>query len=179
MSSRKMVFFVRIAQFAAIIAVCSQLSIPLPAGVPLTLQTFAIALCGYLLDIKAAPVSVLVWLILGVVGVPVFAGFRGGLSVAVGKTAGFLWSFPIFAALCGIPVKVHPRFWHCVCGLVGLAVCHLCGVLYFSYLTGLPCSAAAAAVSAPFLLKDTVSVIGAVLFAELMRNRHIGLNLQP
>ena len=86
----------------AIIAVLSQITIPLPTHVPVTLQTFAVALAGYFLGWKGGAVSALVYGLLGAIGVPVFAGWSGGFSVIVGYTGGFitdlsLWLF--FAVL--------------------------------------------------------------------------------
>ena len=76
---------------AALIAVCAWISIP--ADVPFTLQTFAIfAVCG-LLGGKRGTVSVLVYLLLGAVGAPVFAGFRGGFASLIGTTGGYLVGF--------------------------------------------------------------------------------------
>lgn len=73
---------------AALIAVCAWISIP--ADVPFTLQTFAIfAVCG-LLGGKRGTVSVLVYLLLGAVGAPVFAGFRGGFASLIGTTGGYI-----------------------------------------------------------------------------------------
>ena len=65
----------KIAMLAAVIAVCSIISFPLPSGVPVTLQTFATALAGFVLGWKYAPIAVAVYLAIGAVGVPVFAGF--------------------------------------------------------------------------------------------------------
>ena len=76
---------------AALIAVCAWISIP--AEVPFTLQTFAIfAVCG-LLGGRRGTVSVLVYLLLGAVGLPVFSGFRGGLGALLGTTGGYILGF--------------------------------------------------------------------------------------
>ena len=64
--------------FAALLVVLSQVSIPLPTGIPVTLQTFAVALCGCVLGPAVGSAAVGVYLALGAVGVPVFAGFSGG-----------------------------------------------------------------------------------------------------
>ena len=80
---------------AALIAVCAWISIP--AEVPFTLQTFAIfAVCG-LLGGRRGTVSVLVYLLLGAVGAPVFAGFRGGFAALIGTTGGYLVGFILHA----------------------------------------------------------------------------------
>lgn len=72
---------VGIGVMTAIIAVLSQITIPLPTHVPVTLQTFAVALAGYFLGWKGGAVSALVYGLLGAIGVPVFAGWSGGFSV--------------------------------------------------------------------------------------------------
>ena len=69
---------VQIAMFTAVVAVLSQIAIPMPSGVPVTLQTLAVALCGYVLGSKKGAVSLLVYALLGAVGAPVFANFKGG-----------------------------------------------------------------------------------------------------
>ncbi len=73
-----------IALFTALIAVLAQISIPLPGGVPLTLQTFAVPLAGLVLGSKRGTIATAVYVLLGAVGVPVFAGFsvgRGSLGL--------------------------------------------------------------------------------------------------
>ena len=77
------------ALFTAVTAVLSQTAIPTPFDVPLTLQTFAVALCGYTLGIKWGLASILTYILLGTAGVPVFSGFRGGVQVLFGATGGF------------------------------------------------------------------------------------------
>lgn len=63
---------VMIALFAAITAVLSQIAIPMPTQVPVTLQTFAVALCGYCLGAKKGTAAILIYILLGAVGIPVF-----------------------------------------------------------------------------------------------------------
>ncbi len=87
--------------FAAVLGVLSQIQIPMPSGVPVTLQTFAVALTGYVLGWKFGLVSSAAWILLGAAGVPVFSQFSGGVGVLVGATGGFIWGFPIMAAFCG------------------------------------------------------------------------------
>lgn len=91
------------AVLAALTAVCAQLSVTLPwvSSVPFTLQVFAVVLAGASLGARLGFVSQLLYLLLGAAGLPVFAQLRGGLSVLVGPTAGYLWAFPVAAALAG------------------------------------------------------------------------------
>ena len=72
--------------FTAVIAVMAQISIPMPMGVPMTMQTFAITLAAVVLGAKLSTISCVVYLLLGAVGVPVLANFSGGFDKFVGPT---------------------------------------------------------------------------------------------
>jgi biotin transport system substrate-specific component len=154
------------AMFVAIIAVLSQIAIPLPNFVPITLQTFAVALCGYLLGLKKGTVTTAVYILIGAVGVPVFSSFKGGFSVLVGYTGGFIYGFLPFVILCAIcnKKKIGIAF-----GIVGLLLCHICGVLQYMALSSNPFWAAALLVSVPYLPKDVISIILAYFFATRLR----------
>lgn len=143
---------------AALLAVLSQISIPLPTGVPVTLQTFAVALCGYILGPLYGLLSVLVYLALGAVGLPVFAGFSGGVGAFASMSGGFMWGFLPMAFLCGLGARMHNRILGILSGLGGLALCHVCGVVQFAILTASGFFPAALAVSVPYLIKDILSV---------------------
>lgn len=158
------------ALMTAVIAVCSQLAIPMPSGMPVTLQTFAVALAGCFLGAKWGAASITVYILLGTVGVPVFSGFKGGAQALFGATGGFIFGFIAMAILCGLSAK-KPAALKIPLGAAGLAVCHTAGVLQYSLVTGTPFTAAFLAVSLPFLLKDAVSLFLAAAAAGLMRRR--------
>ena len=83
MSTRDIVL---IGMFAALLAAFSQISLPMPTGVPITIQAFGVALVGVVLGWKRALFSTIVYILLGAVGLPVFANFQGGLRVITGLT---------------------------------------------------------------------------------------------
>ncbi|MDE6724290.1 MAG: biotin transporter BioY [Ruminiclostridium sp.] len=143
--------------FAAVLAVLSQISIPLPLGVPVTLQTFAVALCGYFLGWKKGLAAVLVYILLAAVGVPVLAGFCGGFSYILGLSGGFIYGFLFLAALCGLNLK--HKVFKIAAGCGGLLLCHLCGLLQYGLIAGEGFVTSFLLVSAPFLIKDIVSVV--------------------
>ena len=87
---------VYIAVFAVVMAVCSWISIP--AQVPFTLQTFGVFMAVGVLGGKRGTLAVLVYVLLGAVGVPVFAGFSGGIGALLGNAGGYIIGF-IFSAL--------------------------------------------------------------------------------
>ncbi len=85
------------AMFAVIMAICSWIAIPGP--VPFTLQTFAVFVTIAMLGGKRASVSILLYILLGAIGVPVFANFKGGISVLLGPTGGYIIGFMLIALL--------------------------------------------------------------------------------
>lgn len=163
---------VMIGMCTAIIAVLSQLSIPLPSGVPITLQTFAIALTGYLLGYKAGTIATVIYLLLGLIGAPVFSNFGSGVAVLFGKTGGFLIGFIFMSFLCGLAIgrkkKIQPVSVILLSG-AGLLVCHLFGVLQFHFITNIGFWSSALLVSFPYLIKDIISVIIAYFVSVRIR----------
>ena len=92
-----------IALFTAVICIISQLpGIPLPGGVPMTLQTLIIPIAGIVLGPADGFIAALLYLILGMIGLPVFSGFTAGIGILMGATGGFLVSFPLMPLLAGL-----------------------------------------------------------------------------
>lgn len=158
------------AMFAAIGAVTSWISIPMPSGVPITLQTFGMALIGYTLGYKYGTLSVGVYVSLGAIGAPVFSGFKGGFGVITGATGGFIIGFIFMAAICGLcklkkfqSLGYLPKIIISIAlGIGGLLICHLLGIIQFMLLFNDSFIAAALKVSIPFyLIKDIISVAAA------------------
>ena len=163
----KTVDLVSVALFAAIIAVMSQISIPTPFGVPVSLQTFAVAICGYFLGAKKGTASVLVWIAIGAVGVPVFTGFKGGFAALLGVTGGFIYGFIPLVLLCGIELKQKPL--RILLGAAGIIACHLCGAGQYALLMGIDFLQSMLTVSVPFLIKDIVSIVLAFFGAAAIK----------
>ena len=94
----KVLFLVQSALFAAILCILSPLAIPI-GPIPITLGVFAVMLTGVVLDWKRACVAVLVYILLGVIGLPVFSGGNSGPGVIAGPTGGYLWAYVPMAAI--------------------------------------------------------------------------------
>ena len=93
----------RVALMAALTAVGAQISIPLPfTPVPFTLQVPMVVLSGLLLGVRYGALSQVVYLLLGAIGLPVFAKFSAGLGIILGPTGGYLVSYPFAAAVAGL-----------------------------------------------------------------------------
>ena len=105
-TTREMVL---VGMFAAVLAVISQISLPMPTGVPITIQVFGVALVGAVLGSRLGTTATLVYVLLGAIGLPIFANFSGGISSIVGVTGGYIWAWPIMTWLCGIRPKTENK----------------------------------------------------------------------
>ena len=157
--------------FAAVLAVISQLSIPTPAGVPVTIQVFGVALVGAVLGWKLGLCSVLVYILIGAAGLPVFANFGGGIRSLIGLTGGYIWAWPVMAVLCGIRPGLKNRISDLAVriflSLIGLAAVELIGGLQWAALSGDMTAGAVFAYSmVAFVPKDIVITILGVIVSE-------------
>lgn len=117
---------VLIAMFAVLMAVCSWISVPME--VPFTLQTFGMFLTVGVLGGKRGTFAILIYILLGAVGVPVFAGFSGGLGILLGTTGGYIVGFLLSGlAMWGLERLIGRKTW-------ALAVSMVCAmVIYFFF----------------------------------------------
>ena len=161
----------RVALMAAVTAVAAQLSIPI-TPVPFTLQVLAVILSGLLLGPRYGALAQAVYVLVGAVGVPVFAGFAGGLGHVLGPTGGYLISYPIAAAVAGLAAGTIARdsrrralwigfLWGCA----GLAVIYILGATWLAVVSGLSPTEAIAAGILPFVIFDLIKVALADLVA--------------
>lgn len=126
--------------FAAVLTVISQISIPMPTGVPITIQVFGITLVGVILGWRLGLLATVSYILLGAVGLPVFANFHGGLGSLLNFTGGYIWTWPIMVVFCGIRPKTQNKLLNTglifVCSLIGLAVNETIGGLQWAALSG-------------------------------------------
>lgn len=140
--------------FAALTAICAWIAIPIPP-VSVTLQSFAVLLALGVLGGKWATVAVLLYLLLGVVGLPVFTGFRGGASALLDVTGGFLWGF-LAAALAYWLLE---KLGKLPAMIAAMAVCYACGCFWFTvYAPGTGVTAAVLTCVVPYLIPDAVKL---------------------
>ena len=160
--------------FAGILAVISQISIPLPTGVPITIQLFGIALTGTVLGWKLGCMATLVYILLGAIGLPIFANFQGGIQCLAGMTGGYILAWPLMAGLSGIHIKhSNPfvvRMSSFILALTGLMIVEFAGAFQWSLLTSEMSFKAIIAYSfAAFIPKDMVITILAVILGKRIR----------
>ena len=159
--------------FTAVIAIMAQISIPMPLGVPMTMQTFAITLAAIILGAKLSTISSLIYILLGAIGLPVLAGFSGGISKFVGPTGGFLISFPIMAFIIGYAVDHRTAFKGAfVVGLIaGTVVNYIVGIAMFCILTQSSVAVGFTACVLPFIPTAIIKAILAALIGFPIRKR--------
>ena len=122
---------VYVSIFVFLIAVCSWISIPLT--VPVTLQTFGVFIAVGLLGGKRGTLAVLVYILMGAIGIPVFSGFTGGIGILAGTTGGYIVGFLFSALLMWGMEKLFGKDTKVLAGsmILGLAVCYAVGTLWF------------------------------------------------
>lgn len=120
-----------IGLFAVVIAICSWISIP--TVVPFTLQTFAVFLAVAVMGGKRGTLSVIVYVLLGAVGLPVFSGFKGGIGVLLNTTGGYIIGFIFSALLMWAFEKAFGRkAWALILSMIlALALCYAFGTIWF------------------------------------------------
>ncbi len=172
-----------IALMTAVTCVLAPLSVPIGV-VPISLTNFAIYLSVYLLGWKKGTVSYLIYLLIGIVGLPVFSGFSGGLGKLVGPTGGYLIGFILIAVIAGMFIEKFPKqkpvqITLCFVGMIlGTAVCYLFGTVWFVQIyagteTPYTYSAALSACVFPFIPGDLAKmVIAAILGPQLRKALH-------
>lgn len=121
---------------SALICVCSWVTVPL--AIPFTLQTFAVFMTMLLLPDARGLASIVVYVLLGALGLPVFSGFTGGIGRLFGPTGGYISGFILLAVFYLLVLKLFGSSAKIkVLGLIlGLFVCYAAGTLWFAYFTG-------------------------------------------
>lgn len=163
-----------IALFSVLMAVCAWISIPGP--VPVTLQTFAIFTALVTLDGKRGTFSVIVYLLMGAIGLPVFSLFQGGAGVLLGATGGYILGFLAGALLYWLITAHLGSSLPVVIGscATGLAACYVFGTAWFlavyTHTTGpMTLQAALMACVVPFILPDALKIALAIFFSRRLR----------
>ena len=175
-SSRNVAY---VATGVALMTVCAWISIPV-GDVPFTLQTFAVSVIGMLLGWKRGFAAVAIYILAGLVGIPVFAGFRAGVQAIAGPTGGYIFGFLFAVTVSGLckllPLKnKNVRITAAFAGmLLGLIVCYSFGTLWFlgvyAKKTGVEIGLSAALMTCvvPYIVPDLVkTALAAVISVRL------------
>ncbi len=166
-----------VAMMTALIVVCSWICIPI-GNIPVTLQTFAVCAAVGILGRKKGTIAVVVYIILGIVGLPVFSFFKGGIGALFGVTGGYVVGFIFLAIIAGF---ITEKFRKNIPGMIfgffaGLVFCYLFGSLWFlfvymkdtetiGFLSVLTISVF------PYIIPDIIKITLAAVVSEAVRKR--------
>lgn len=167
--------------FAAFTAVFSQISLPI-GPVPISCSLIAVYLAGLFLPVKTAALSQLVYLLLGIVGVPVFAGFQSGASRLAGPTGGYLLVFPVIALILSLAMVIYDKklarkplaaraAYIVGAMLVSLIVCYAAGTAWFTVFSGSTFQKAMRLTVVPFLAGDIAKIVLCTVITLSARER--------
>lgn len=167
---------------AVLIAVCSWISIP--SAVPFTLQTFAVFCVLGLLGGKRGTISIAVYILLGIIGIPVFSGFRGGFGVIIGTTGGYIVGF-VFMGLIywlaeviwkplGSSTKLKVTILRGAVMAFGLLICYAFGTAWFMIAYARSSGPVGLATALgwcviPFIIPDIVKLIVSVIITSRLK----------
>ncbi|MDE6427139.1 MAG: biotin transporter BioY [Ruminococcus sp.] len=166
LTTREMVL---IAMFSAVIAVCSWISVP--TTIPFTLQTFGVFCTMNILGGKKGFFAILVYILLGAIGMPVFSGFSAGISALTSYSGGYIWGF-LFLALVYLSAEKfvgRKLIVQVISLIIGMMVCYLCGTLWFMYVTKSTFIYGLSACVAPYVLFDALKLILALFVSERVK----------
>ena len=158
--------------FSAIIAVCSWITIP--SAVPFTLQTLGIFLATGVLGAKWGSVSVLVYIMLGAAGLPVFSNFQGGVGALFGQTGGYIWGFLLGVLVMWLCESVFGKsdVIFAISAVSALIISYVAGTLWFAFVStdGNADFANAFRVCVlPFVIFDLIKIIAAMYISKRIK----------
>lgn len=157
-----------ISLFAALTAVGAFISIPI-YPVPLSLQTLFTLLAAMTLGSVMGMLSQIIYVMLGVIGLPVFAGFKAGIGILFGPTGGFLFGFIISAYIIGKIIELKKEknfFYYFLAGIIGTIILYIIGITQLSLVTDMGMKKALMVGMLPFLPGDILKIIAASFIAR-------------
>lgn len=161
-----------IALSTAITCIIGPLSIVIPISpVPISLTIFAIYISVYAIGLKRGMVSLLLYFLIGFIGLPVFSNFKGGFQVLIGPTGGYIIGF-IFVVLCtGIFIERFEKrvYMHVIGMVIGTLLCYITGTAWLAYQGNMTFLEALFAGVIPFMWADAIKIIIAAIVGPKLR----------
>ena len=167
-----------IAVMTAVTCILGPLSLPIGI-VPISLTNLAIYFSVYLLGGKRGTLSYLVYLFIGLIGIPVFSGFSGGFHKVFGPTGGYLIGFIFMAFISGIFIdKFSSKIYMCFLGMIlGTIATYIFGTAWLAFQANLTFNKALSLGVLPFILGDIAKMVLAALIAPQIKKRLQGAGL--
>lgn len=168
MTNKKIYSMVTCALMAALLAVCAWISVPIGDTV-FTLQTLGVALALLLLGGKKGTLCITVYLALGIVGLPVFSGFRGGLGILLGATGGYILGFLVWGLVYWLITALAGEKSKLPALVLGIIACYSFGSLWFYHLYAQSIGLILLKCVVPYLLPDGIKLAAAYLLSKKLK----------
>lgn len=167
-----------IGVMTAVICILAPFSLPI-GPVPISFTNLAIYIALYVLGMKRGTISYLIYLLIGLVGVPVFSGFTGGPQKLFGPTGGYLIGFIPMAVIAGIVIdKCMKKWYFCLFAMIaGTWVCYLFGTAWLAFQANMTFKAALAAGVIPFIIEDLIKMVLALLIGPQIHKQLVKAQL--
>lgn len=171
-SSIKTYKYVISALFAAFIAITSQFAVYI-GMVPISLSLVAVYLAGMILGARYGVVSVIVYILLGAAGIPVFAGGKGGIAVIFGPTGGFITGYIGCVLIVGLVAdRMYKKKIYYIIGMMsGIMLCYIMGTVWYRIISGVSISTALKYCVIPFIPGDIVKIAVTMFVFDIMKKR--------
>ena len=173
-TSRKMTAMTTTALMTAVLCILGPLAIPI-GPIPISLTNLTLYFTLYAIGTKRGLAAYLIYLLLGLIGLPVFSGFSGGPQKLFGPTGGYLIGFIGMIVVAGIVIDHHyDKKIRCIAGMfIATLIPYMIGTAWLAYVSHITFTAAFAAGVAPFAAEDIVKMILAALIGPVLRTRLI------
>lgn len=159
------------ALMTAVTCIVAPMSIPI-GPVPISLTSLAVCLSLYLLGWKNGTMSYILYILIGILGLPVFSGFTGGVGKLFGPTGGYIIAFIPMAILVGLIIeKTKNRLVHIVGMVLGMTICYIFGTAWFCIVMDSTIGVALTLCVFPFIPGDIIKILAAVSIGPLIKNR--------
>lgn len=163
---------VLVSVMAAVLCVIGPFTIPV-GMVPVSLLPVVLYLTVYVLGMWKASVSCLIYIGIGLIGLPVFSGYSGGPGMLLGPTGGYIFGYLLLTLCSGFCVERSvKRRWHLLGMIAGLLLCYLLGTIWLMTMMQLTPGQAVLTGVAPFVLFDLLKIVAALLIGPVFR-RHL------
>lgn len=162
------------ALFIAITAVLAQIILPLPfTPVPVNFALVGVMLSGIILGSKKGALCQFIYILLGMAGLPIFAGFSGGIGKVLGPTGGYLLSYPVVSFLCGKYIEIFGRKFSnfIISTVVSLILCYIVSTIWIMFLMKLTFVSAVTIGVLPFIIGDLLKIFVLVFIAQAIYKR--------
>lgn len=160
------------AFFTAIICVIAPFCVMI-GPVPITFTLFALALCAFVQGSSKAAIATMVYILVGIIGMPVFSGFKGGFGAIMSPTGGFVFSYVFVVLILGCCMKTKRKSVIVMLCISALAVCYACGTIWYMFIASSDAITALMLCVVPFIPFDVIKLYAAYAVSKAVKEKMV------